>query len=774
MALSSTLTLPAIAKPVQWRATLFSENLATELFQLRSDLKLPRQHLEQLPALNAQILRSSFQPDTTPQARYYRIEIEAKGAHFALLLSWPQPNVLELHVQDNWVPSDWILQALHDELRPVLKQLEKIGVQGKLQFKKQSTALQWVFSPGAVAGYWSPEGDLWIHLLPPQVPGTTALRLQADLTVDTQDVSPNTGEDVPQALDLKAELKHRFDVQLTEAQVKNLVLSGESIHERLEALTANLQGSSHFNGTLSAHQLTGHWQGQFKADLEQLQINGSRYTNLHTSPFHWQWQWPYQNVDDFDVWPALPPLPPLSGRLAPRFMPARLQYTIDGPLYLKTLRAAIARARYRVQQEVFVFYPGQSTRDLSRLYWRKAAGLQEKGTQLVPDPYAPQGIAIELMHNHKMSPAGAQSVQQLFAETRHELLAQLKAQGLEDAALQRYAQRMDHHLHMRALTRGIVKINHRKQVIIDNSMAFVGGFNMADHYLSPQGFHDIMYQVTGPIIGPLQAAFDSNWQALAPGADPFAPVQPATDRRTQRTLSAAQTQALMDHLPRSHKSPFYNPHVALLLHDHEQNTLKPAILQLIQKAQHTLRLEQAYVRDKAILEALKAAKKRGVNIEWVVSYYNDEILFERLNLASMISLHQAEGTGKIDTWLYRGYHASRQTERNNPSYMVHTKYVSADGREAIVGSTNLIPRSLQSPFYGLMPEYYAASPALFNEELGLWVKDRDTVSALDQDLVIQDQQARSQKVNVGELKALLNARGGLWPLLGDQLKGLFS
>lgn len=775
----SLLTPVAHATPLQLRTTLQSQDLNAQTFQLQLDLQTPRHLLESLPTTaSTRVLRSQFKSAPSPQHRQYRLALETHGDRFDLILAWPQPNILQIHVENNWIPGDWILQEIQEALPPVLTALNPLGIHLQTRWQSLSDhtsgkALQFVFSGAAVAGYWSPQGDLWLNVSPhKQNPAPAALRLHADLSLSA---SPSS-QDTFSTLSLKAQLKHKIEVQLSEAQVKSLVLSGEAIHKRLEALSTQLKGHSQFTGSLAPQQLKGQWQGAFQADLDQLRVNGSTYSHLHSYPIQWRWQWPYRQVDDFDIWPELPPLPPLSAlsdAQAPHFLPARLQYTIDGPLYLQSLRAAITRARYRVQQEVFVYYPGKTTRALSRLYWLKAAGLQEKEGQLSADPYAPQGISLEIMHNHKMSPEGAHEVQQLFDETREELLQQLRAQGHSPAEIKTYRQRMTHHLQLRALTRGIVKINHRKQVIIDNRLAFVGGFNMADHYLSPQGFHDIMYQLTGPMVLPLQKAFAHNWQALAKGSDPFAPPKTETPRSLPG-LSPLQAQNLMEALPHSHARPFFTPQVALLLHDHDQNTLKPALLQLIQEAQHTLRLEQAYVREKEILTALKAAKARGVNLEIVVSYYNDEDLFERLNLASMISLHQAPGAGKVETWLYRGYDAARQTERSDPSYMVHTKYLSADGREAIVGSTNLIPRSLQSPFYGLRPHDYAQSPALFNEELGLWIKDRETVSALDQDLVRQDQQQRSQKVSVTELQALLEARGGLWQLLGDQLKGLFS
>jgi phosphatidylserine/phosphatidylglycerophosphate/cardiolipin synthase-like enzyme len=767
--LSLSVCAATRAEPLRLNAVLQSENLEAGTFQLQARLSAPEQLLQQLPQSINKVIKSQFIQGPSPEARHYRLEVEAAGDRFSLLLYWSRPNELSLKVEDNWIPSDWILREVKEALDPLLKNLEKGGLLAQIQIS--NTDLQVQFAQTPVAGYWSNTGDLWLSIAPSTATfsPSPALKLQAQLDLNATPSESHAGSRIT------ATLQHHIDLNLPESQVKNLTLSGEKIHRRLEALSGNLKGTSAFQGNMLKSKLTGAWQGQLLANLDRLKVKGKTYTDLHAYPFHWRWQWPYHRYSDFEIWPELPPLPPLAGPYTPQFSKARLQYTIDGPIYLKSLREAVKRARYRVQQEVFVFYPGESTRALSRLYWLKAAGLREDQNKLVPDTYAPAGISVEIMHNHQMSPEGATEVNALFNQTQSELLQALKSQGSTATQIAMYTQRMQRHLSLRALARGIIKIDHRKQVIIDNSLAFVGGFNMADHYLTERGFHDIMYQLAGPIVKPLQQAFALNWQALNPEADAFAPQTLAVSSLHSKRLSPPQTDALINSLPRSHSSSsVYTPEVALLLHDHDQNTIKPALLQLINNAKHTLRLEQAYLTEHDIMQALKRAKTRGVNLELVMSYYNDEQIFERLNLASMLALHEAPGAGKVETWLYRGHDKARQTKRANPSYMVHSKYISADGTEAIVGSTNLIPRSLQSPFYGLLPEVYPNAPVLFNEELGLWIKDRATVSALDHDLVKNDQDTRSLLTSAPELQQLLSARGGIWKLLGDRLKGLLG
>ena len=56
---------------------------------------------------------------------------------------------------------------------------------------------------------------------------------------------------------------------------------------------------------------------------------------------------------------------------------------------------------------------------------------------------------------------------------------------------------------------------HRKLLIIDGNIAFVGGAGIADDWNgnadSPQHWRDNHYQVTGPVVAQLQAIFMANW-----------------------------------------------------------------------------------------------------------------------------------------------------------------------------------------------------------------------------------------------------------------------
>ena len=70
--------------------------------------------------------------------------------------------------------------------------------------------------------------------------------------------------------------------------------------------------------------------------------------------------------------------------------------------------------------------------------------------------------------------------------------------------------------------------DHRKVVVVDGRVGYVGGPGIEDHYTT--GTHDVMLRLEGPIVAQLQAVFLLSWQfqggplpATADGLDRFFP-----------------------------------------------------------------------------------------------------------------------------------------------------------------------------------------------------------------------------------------------------------
>lgn len=141
---------------------------------------------------------------------------------------------------------------------------------------------------------------------------------------------------------------------------------------------------------------------------------------------------------------------------------------------------------------------------------------------------------------------------------------------------------------------------HRKLLIVDGKVAFIGGVGIADEWIgnadSPKHWRDNHYQVTGPAVAQLQAIFMDNWLrtrgTVLHGSDYF----PALSSSGPYTAQAFKS---------SPRSGDLDMHLMYLL--------------AIASAQKTLRIENAYfLPDTLTRKELIAAGKRGVKVEIIV------------------------------------------------------------------------------------------------------------------------------------------------------------
>lgn len=140
---------------------------------------------------------------------------------------------------------------------------------------------------------------------------------------------------------------------------------------------------------------------------------------------------------------------------------------------------------------------------------------------------------------------------------------------------------------------------HRKLLIVDGKVGFIGGVGIADewtgHAQSPKHWRDNHYRVTGPVVAQLQGIFMENWLAtrgeVLHGEEYFPPLSPAGG-----ILAAAFSSA-----PRQ-----------------GNRDMDLMYLLAIASAKKTLRIENAYfLPDNLIRKELIDAAKRGVRVEIV-------------------------------------------------------------------------------------------------------------------------------------------------------------
>jgi cardiolipin synthase len=245
---------------------------------------------------------------------------------------------------------------------------------------------------------------------------------------------------------------------------------------------------------------------------------------------------------------------------------------------------------------------------------------------------------------------------------------------------------------------------HRKLLIVDGEIAFVGGVGIADEWTgnadSPQHFRDNHYQVAGPVVAQLQAIFMANWLKtggnVLHGADYFPPLASTGPYLAQALRSSAG-----------------NANLDLMY------------LLAIASAQKTLRIENPYfLPDDLTRKELVNAARRGVKVEIIVpgKLINKKIV----RAASKRHWPELIKAG-IKIYEYQ------------PT-MVHVKLIVVDDTFVSVGSGNFDNRSIQ-----------------LNDEANLDVLDRDF--AAQQTRLFEMDKKQSHEITLDET-------GGFHPLQG--------
>lgn len=209
--------------------------------------------------------------------------------------------------------------------------------------------------------------------------------------------------------------------------------------------------------------------------------------------------------------------------------------------------------------------------------------------------------------------------------------------------------------------------DHRKLLIVDGRSAFVGGVNISGVYSGgsfsrhsktrPGGalpWRDSHLQIDGPVVAEFQKLFLDTWkrqkgEALMPRAF-FPPLQPQ-GREVVRAIGSSPDDAF--------------------------SVIYVTLLSAINSAETEVMLTNAYfVPDPQLLEALKAAVARGVDVRLMLPSTTD----------SALVFHA--GRSHYDELLRGGV---KIFERRNA--LMHSKTALIDGVWSTVGSTNLDWRS---------------------------------------------------------------------------------
>jgi cardiolipin synthase A/B len=316
----------------------------------------------------------------------------------------------------------------------------------------------------------------------------------------------------------------------------------------------------------------------------------------------------------------------MSVMLGPSILPGNHVTDLqNGAQIFPAMLQAIAQAQRTITFETYIYWSGEIGQQFAdALSERARAGVQVK-------------VTVDWAGSIKMDSA---------------LLEQMREAGVE---IVQYRP-----LHWYNLGR-LNNRTHRKLLVIDGKVGFTGGVGVADQWLGnaedPEHWREAHFRIEGPVVAQLQAAFNDNWI-----------------KTTGEVLNGE------DYFPPQQYAGEMDAHVFIASPAGGSESMHLMFLMAIAAAEQSLDIAASYfVPDDLILEALVAARQRGVRVRILLP--GEHIDSETVRIASKASWGELLQAG-VEIFVYE------------PT-MLHVKLFVADREMVSVGSTNLDIRSFR-------------------------------------------------------------------------------
>ncbi|TFD72778.1 MULTISPECIES: cardiolipin synthase [unclassified Cryobacterium] len=205
--------------------------------------------------------------------------------------------------------------------------------------------------------------------------------------------------------------------------------------------------------------------------------------------------------------------------------------------------------------------------------------------------------------------------------------------------------------------------NHRKLLIVDGLVGFMGSQNIIDRSYNMRGnirrglqWKDFMTRLEGPIVSGLNAIFITDWysetnELLTRDIEPVHP-RPVTDALDCQVVPSG---------------PGFKG----------ENNLR-LFLALLYYAQDRIIITSPYfVPDESIMYAITTAVQRGLHVELIVSEIGDQAVVYH----AQRSYYEELLTAGVHIYMYKA------------PYILHAKHFTIDDEVAVVGSSNMDQRS---------------------------------------------------------------------------------
>ncbi|WGT47361.1 cardiolipin synthase [Tessaracoccus lacteus] len=206
--------------------------------------------------------------------------------------------------------------------------------------------------------------------------------------------------------------------------------------------------------------------------------------------------------------------------------------------------------------------------------------------------------------------------------------------------------------------------NHRKLLVVDGTVAFIGSQNLIDRTYNSKKNHrrglkwvELVARVEGPTVAAIDAVFFTDWLAETG--------EELISEHIDAPEVPAQPQDLLCQIVPS--GPGYET----------ENNLR-LFLSLIHGATERVIITSPYfVPDEAMLYAMTIAKQRGLDVQLFVSEIGDQAMV----FHAQRSYYEELLVAGVRIFLYPG------------PYILHSKFFSVDDDIAVIGSSNMDIRS---------------------------------------------------------------------------------
>jgi cardiolipin synthase len=204
---------------------------------------------------------------------------------------------------------------------------------------------------------------------------------------------------------------------------------------------------------------------------------------------------------------------------------------------------------------------------------------------------------------------------------------------------------------------------HKKLLIVDGTLAFTGGINIADENRvaanPPEPVRDVHFQIEGPVVGQLTAAFASDWAFVTDeeieGPDWFPALEHRGESRARVVTSGP---------------------------DADLRKIELVVLEAISCATRSIRLMTPYfLPSEVLVSALSLAALRGLTVDVIIPMASDHAIVDWATRAHVDPLLRSD----VRIWL------------DDPPFD-HAKLLVVDDAWCFIGSANWDTRSFRLNF----------------------------------------------------------------------------